>query len=1133
MLDQVIRKIQALDAFKAVTHGIRGRKNLSLEGLWGSSENIITASLIEYCRTLDRPVYIIVPDADTFHRTADDLLELQVFLHDPEKNQSLLFFPDDGHKPYDERESPVSVRFQRQECLEKLIRPEIFPALVTAGGLFKRLPSPEYMRSYEIRFQAGATYDFKDLGDILGMMGYERQDIVDQAGTYAIRGGIIDVYPYGREQPLRIEFNGNEVETVREFDLFTQRSLRTISDACIYPENATAQASPASENSLLTDYFHPDGLLVFYEPDLVNSQMDAIESEIHERYQYLRKTDHAIPLPEIIYAKREEITNRLNGFQQVHLCRLSGRIYETVAFEMQSADTFGGHLKILRETLAKNTAAGLFTYILCDDKTQAQRLEEILEYDSNDTAMAFSITHGELQEGFYDIVNRLAIYTDHQIFGRIKRVRPVRKFRSAQALRHLQTLKPGDYVVHIDHGIARFAGLEKVTSGDHTEECLKLLYHGNDKLYVPLEHFARVQKFTGEEGVEPRLNKLGSADWERLKTRTKKSIKDIAGDLIKLYAERKAGKGFAFSPDGLMQYELEAAFEFEDTPDQAKVTAEIKQDMESGVPMDRLVCGDVGYGKTEVALRVAFKAVQDSKQVAILVPTTILAEQHYETLMRRMKEFPVNIDVLSRFKTPKQQKQILEKLERGELDIVIGTHRLLSADVKFKDLGLLIVDEEQRFGVAHKEKLKKIKATVDTLTLTATPIPRTLHFSLMGGRDLSLIQTPPQDRLPVKTEITQFDEKLIHQAVMKEIHRGGQVYYVHNRVQSIGQVAATVQAAVPAARIAIVHGQMTPHRVEDVIHKFLKKEYDVLLATTIIENGIDIPNVNTIIIDHAHQYGLAQLYQLRGRVGRSNAQAYCYLLTPPLSRLPQESLRRLQAIEEYTELGSGFRIAMRDLEIRGAGNLLGAEQSGFINAVGFELYCRIVDEAIGELKSEQGLSLTPDSALTSPPREIKTRVIIHADTFLPDDYVNVSAERIRIYKQLSDIRSHEELTSLEQELRDRFGPLPTETQNLIRSVEIKILADAFGAERIDIDENKYILSFHADGSGRHNDTSITDKIDLLLSRVPQVKFRQSASRLDAVIGLSGRQSRENTGESVSASTETLHRVIRDLKNLIN
>ena len=723
----------------------------------------------------------------------------------------------------------------------------------------------------------------------------------------------------------------------------------------------------------------------------------------------------------------------------------------SIDFDMRPQPSFNKDFTLLIHNFKNNEADKIENFIVTDSAKQVERLYAIL--DDLDKTVKFTPISIALREGFVDRQQKLACYTDHQIFDRYYKYKLKKGYQRSQAitLKELRELKPGDYVTHIDHGIGKYAGLEKVEVNGKLQEMIRLIYADNDLLYVNINSLNRISKYSGKEGTVPKMNKLGTDTWERLKKTTKKKVKDIARDLIKLYALRKAKEGKAFSPDSYLQTELEASFIYEDTPDQEKATADFKRDMESPHPMDRLICGDVGFGKTEVAIRAAFKAVADSKQVAILVPTTILAAQHYKTFSDRLKGFPVNIDYVNRFKSARQIKDSLEKLQNGKIDIIIGTHRLVSKDVKFKDLGLMIIDEEQKFGVATKEKLKSMRANVDTLTLTATPIPRTLHFSLMGARDLSIISTPPPNRQPVVTELHVFNDTLIKEAVEHEIDRNGQVFFIHNRVADLMQLGALIHKLVPKARVGIAHGQLEGDDLEDVMLKFVSGEYDVLVATTIIEAGLDIPNANTIIINHAHMFGLSDLHQMRGRVGRSNKKAYCYLLSPPLSTLTPEARKRLSAIEEFSDLGSGFNVAMRDLDIRGSGNLLGAEQSGFIAEIGFEMYHKILDEAIQELKDDEFKGLFTDEK----PRPFIsfTQIDTDMELLIPDEYVTSIAERYNLYTELSRIENETVLRAFEQQLHDRFGPVPPAVKSMLNTVRLQWLGKAIGFEKITLKKN--------------------------------------------------------------------------------
>lgn len=1079
MLKKILDTARTTKGFRQLTDRLRTGSSLTIRGVHGSLDTVLIRLLSEE----RSQTVVIAADNERFAKIRDDLDELT-------DRSSVFVFPDDELLPYDSREPNVNLVSLRQEALERLSQngPGLF--VTSARALCKRIPPPDRLTSDMRVIRTGSKTEFEPFVEYLPEVGLDRQDIVDRVGTFAVRGGIVDVYPFAREVPVRLEFFGDEIESLREFDIITQRSTGAIDEVTIFPKSTVAPGEAVAGRFL--DYVAPEALVVLMEPELITARAQSFYEEAETYFRRNIDEGQQVPGVDELFVDPETVKGDLYRNQTIQFAALSGSGPGDIRFDTKSIENFGGRinvfLKVLRESSRKETVS-----ILCSNQAQADRLEEImvetnvgLEIEKQIMpGVDFHIGVGELHGGFRLVDAALTVYTDHEIFGRVKRVRPHRRFRTGEALRHLNALKFGDYVVHVDHGIGKFAGLTKVRATGHVQECLKILYDGDDKVFVPLEYFNRVQKYTAEEGVAPKINKLGSREWERVKARTKKTVKMLAFDLIKLYAERKSRSGFAFSPDNYLQHELDASFEFEETPDQAAAIDDVKQDMEKDRAMDRLVCGDVGYGKTEVAVRAAFKATLDGKQAAVLVPTTILAQQHFETFSDRYREFPVRVDFLSRFKTAQQQKKTIERLASGEIDVLIGTHRLLSKDVKFKRLGLLVVDEEQRFGVAHKEKLKRFRADIDILTLTATPIPRTLQFSLLGVRDLSNIYTPPKNRLPIITEITEFNETIIHDAITREIDRGGQVYFVHNRIDSIENVLIMLERIVPRARYVIAHGQMKEQELDEKIHGFMNRKFDVLICTNIIENGIDITNVNTIIIDRADRGGVSQLYQLRGRVGRSERQAYAYFLTPPYSRLSEGALKRLAAIEEFSDLGSGFQLAMRDLEIRGAGNLLGAEQTGFINAMGYELYSQILNEAVEELKQEQFAELTELKKTLQPAVDVK--VDTDADAYIPDSYLDVPAERINIYKKISAVADRETLDELGKELEDRFGKVPVEVQNLLLSIQIKLEAARYGLGKIRIRNNKMTAAF---GRALIEDSERGEEFQIRLNRlVEQIDTR--------------------------------------------
>jgi len=1013
---------------------------VSAMGVAGSLSSLLAALLHE---RLGRQVLVIARDREAAERMRDDLsLTL--------RSHSVSFFAGQErvHASGDGGASVADIQALRALSVDHA------PVTVThPHGLQQRLPAPEAVAKQSFSLQSGGQQSMTRVRMRLEENGFGLKDFVETYGDYAVRGGILDIYPFVGENPVRVEFFGDTIESIREFDPLSQRSIKELAIAVIVPDLLSGapgssdqeDAPPAGQASLL-DYLQQDAVVIVDEPDLVRAEMDG---HAHERAGW--------------HFDRERVEELLALFARVQFHSLAPPVVEYIQFGATHQPAFNGSIAICRRNLAQMQRRGVGITITCDTQSELTRIKELLataapaageetdgepeaEMDLNAVRFSLDALHG----GFVFPDASLAVYTEHQIFNRLKRRGRKRapRFRGFSE-KELQQLRKGDYVVHQDYGIGRFGGLKKIKVRNAEQEVVSILYEENDTLYVNLNYVNKLQKYSSKEGHVPKLTRLGSPEWDRLKNRVKKRVKDIARDLILLYARRKHLSGFAFKPDTPWQKELEASFMYEDTFDQAKTTQEVKQDMEEPHPMDRLVCGDVGFGKTEVAVRAAFKAVMDGKQTAVLVPTTILAMQHCNTFVDRTARYGVNVQVISRFKAKKEQTALLERLKEGAVDIIIGTHRLLSKDVAFKNLGLLIIDEEHRFGVSAKEKLRQMRADVDTLSLTATPIPRTLHFSLMGARDLSLIATPPRNRLPIVTEMTQWNDDLIREAVLKEVQHGGQVYFVHDRVQNIEEISQRLREIIPGVRIRHAHGQMHAHELEDVMMAFLEKKFDLLVATKIIESGLDIPNVNTIIINRADRFGMAELYQLRGRVGRSNVQAYAYLLTPPISVMPRNALLRLQAVEEFTELGSGFNLAMRDLEIRGAGNLLGSEQSGFIETMGFETYTRILEEAVQELKEQEFQDLFADER--RPPR-IEREVLVEADfdVFLPASYVHNDTERLAIYRRLYALQTEDQLREVAEELKDRFGKYPLEVQNLFSVVNIRLTAAKLGFKKVTV-----------------------------------------------------------------------------------
>ncbi len=1010
--------------------------HVSIGGLAGSSTAFLLSSI---SNALDRQILVVAPDRAQAEQLRDDL----ILLHgDSVRLYNII--SDYANQPIQNLSNTEHIA-----VLRSLLEAQVDILVAQPDSLAVRLPDPARLRSSNIQVEVGKDRLLTDLVQQLSAAGFERADFVGAAGDYSQRGGILDVFSHAGEYPIRMEFLGDTIESIREFDPLSQRSIREISVAGITPNlfDADSSADTSTRTGLVFDYLNLDAIILVIEPELVWKQME----------EFCARNVEAV-------MEIGSLHCYVDQFIQLHLESFS-HLNDFMDFNISQQPSFNGNMRLLREHLLELRKDQVEIIIACDGQTELKRLRDLVTEPAVTTDEAITeqnvSSDGEVDElqkiefihhaihgGFRLSDPGIACYTEHQIFGRQKRRGKGSRARvRGFSPRELQQLHRGDFVVHQDFGIGKFDGLKKITVRDVEQEVMKLSYEEKDTLYVNLNYLNKVKKFSSKDGHVPKLTRLGTQEWDKLKARAKKRIQDIARDLIRLYARRKSTAGHAFQPDTPWQKELEASFVYEDTFDQAKATRDVKHDMEQPFPMDRLVCGDVGFGKTEVAVRAAFKAVLDGKQVVVLVPTTILAIQHYNTFVDRTSRFSVRIGVISRLKSKQEQVQILEQLKAGTIDIIIGTHRILSKDVQFKDLGLLIIDEEHRFGVTAKEKLRHLRATVDTLTLTATPIPRTLHFSLLGARDLSIIATPPRNRLPILTEVGRFSDELIKETVAREIHRGGQVYFVHDRVNDIELWADKLRALLPSLRISHAHGQMHAHELEEVMLEFQEKKLDVLVCTKIIESGLDIPNVNTILINRADRFGMSELYQLKGRVGRSNVQAYAYLLIPPISVLPKTTIQRLQAIEEFTDLGSGFNLAMRDLEIRGAGNLLGAEQSGYIESMGFETYTRILDEAVRELKEQEFKDLFPDEEKRGHSSS-ETVVEVELDALIPESYIQNDTERLEIYRRMYALTTHAQLMELGEELKDRFGSRPQQVRNLINAVQVRLTAASFGFKKV-------------------------------------------------------------------------------------
>ncbi|MCB0806282.1 MAG: transcription-repair coupling factor [Bacteroidales bacterium] len=1070
-----------------------------LQGMIGSMTSLVTSSLYDL---LPNNHIIVLPDKES---AAYFLNDLESIFGEKDMNfhkKKVLFFPASYKRTYD---------VKNQDNTNILLRTEVMKRLSSAGrksiivtypeALAEKVVRKAYLSRNTIRLKRGEPSSIDTIADLLIENDFDRVDFVYEPGQFSIRGGIIDVFSYTNDYPYRIEFFGDEVESLRSFNPNDQLSIDKLDHITIVP-NLQDRQIIEKRVSFLT--YIPDSSVVWFED--LSFTVDRIRFE-YEKIGELppeepQNGEEIIPFqPEELFVDGSGFADEIAQFSVIEYGSLTYfNSDESIRFNAFPQPSFNKNFDILISNLNDNTRDGIKNLIISENPNQIKRLyaifDDVLANKGEERQFDFDTVKISLHNGFIDHQHKIACYTDHQIFERYHKYHLKDKFSSKESLtlKELYNLQPGDFVTHIDHGIGVFDGLEKINNDGKMQEAIRLIYKDGDLLYISIHSLHRISKYVGKEGTQPSLNRLGSNAWSKLKAKTKKRVKDIAKELIKLYAERKSSEGFAFAPDTYLQHELEASFIYEDTPDQLKSTVAVKEDMEAGFPMDRLICGDVGFGKTEVAIRAAFKAVNDSKQVAVLVPTTILALQHYKTFSDRLAEFPCKVEYINRFKTAKEQTQTKQELKEGKIDILIGTHRLIGKDIEFKDLGLLIIDEEQKFGVSAKEKLKQLRVNVDTLTLTATPIPRTLQFSLMGARDLSVINTPPPNRYPILTEIRPFGEEVIRDAINYEIDRGGQVYFVHNRVQNIGEVADMIKRFCPDVSIAIGHGQMDGKALEKIMLEFIDGRYDVLLATTIIESGLDIPNVNTIIINNAQNFGLSDLHQLRGRVGRSNKKAFCYLLSPPLSVLTDEARKRLKAIEEFSELGSGFNIAMRDLDIRGAGNILGAEQSGFISDIGFEMYQKILDEALFELKETEFKGLYKEK----PEKDFVRDCQIETDMALliTDDYITSITERLSLYKELDNIEEEEELQRFRLRLIDRFGPVPPQTEELIETIRLRWLARRSGIEKIFLKNERMTCYFISNQESLFYQSELFTKILRFVQQNPMLcRMKESKDKL--------------------------------------
>ena len=994
----------------------------------------------------------------------DDAEQAAYFLNDFEQllsSSEVLYFPASYRQPYALETTDNANILLRAEVLKKLSTSKKPRVVVTyPQAIFEKLISHRTLKRIGLTLKKDSVVALSELNERLFEMGFERVDFVTEPGEFAVRGGIIDVFSFAYQHPYRIEFFDDTVERLSSFHVEDQRSVAAYDTIEILPD--TSNLETTDQRRTILEFFPANSSFIFGNLDKITSKLKSFYEKANVTYTSTA-VESQYP-PETLFVSPQEWLDNCKEKSILLLERSDHlQISDQLSFKQSPQPAFNKQFELLIDYLNKNHEKGYRNTLFCSHEQQAKRFHDIFQEQQETVHYTTEVL--PLYQGFEDLEAQWACFSDHQIFERYHKFRLKSDATKKQALslKELTQMEVGDYVTHIDHGIGKFGGLQKIDVEGNAQEAIKLIYGERDILYLSIHSLHKISKFNGKDGAVPKLYKLGSKAWKALKQKTKKRVKEIAFDLIELYAKRRQKIGFAYAPDSYLQWELEASFLFEDTPDQSKATAAIKKDMESTQPMDRLICGDVGFGKTEVAIRAAFKAVDNSKQVVVLVPTTILAFQHFKTFSSRLQSLPVKVDYLNRFRSTKDKNRILNELVEGKIDILIGTHQLVNKNVKFKDLGLLIVDEEQKFGVAVKEKIRSLKANIDVLTLTATPIPRTLQFSLMAARDLSVIATPPPNRYPIESEVIRFSEAQIRDGILYELQRGGQVYFIHNRVENIKEIAGLIQRLIPDARVGIGHGQMEGNKLEKNLLGFMEGEFDILIATTIVENGLDVPNANTMFIHNAQNFGLSDLHQMRGRVGRSNKKAFCYFLTPPLSAMSSDAQKRIRTIEQFSVLGSGIQIAMKDLEIRGAGDLLGGEQSGFVNEIGFETYQKILQEAIDELKENEFKTLYQDEQSDSLKTYVKeVQIDTDLEVYLPDDYINIVKERLALYQKLSTLKTQEELNDFETQLIDRFGPLPEEAKELIESVRLKWIATQLGMERLLIKKKSCICYFLAD-----------------------------------------------------------------------
>ncbi|MDF1549439.1 MAG: transcription-repair coupling factor [Bacteroidales bacterium] len=1084
-LVELYKKHPLVGAFFQNFKTIAGSK-VKVKGLSGSASSLVIQNIFSQS---GKNIFVILSDKDEAAYLYNDLEKLL-------PPDSLYFLPSSFKKDFansgDYKKSEGNI-ILRNRTIESLSSQKQTLIVSYTEALLEKEADAQTHASASFAIHAGEKLSTEFLNEFLQEYGFKRNDFVFGPGDFSIRGSIIDVFSYSDENPYRIDLFGDEVESIRTFDVLNQLSIKNLDKVTIHPD--VNNIVKTADKTIILDLLPQDTILWYkdrkYTLEKIQSLADKIVgiNEIDEQGNALMINKDNFITAEQFIARSDEFHQVVMGTQANFEADL------TYEFKTSKQIDFNKNFDLLAETIARRKEEGFSNYILSGNSRQLERLESILKSDEVQTKVDFIPVNETLHRGFTDQDLLISCYTDHQIFKRFHRVKLIDdKFsenKSAMTLREINSLQPGDFVVHSDYGIGKFGGINTIENNGKKQEAIRIIYKNNDVVFVSIHALHKVSKYRSGDGIPPQVHKLGSGAWQKAKEKTKNKVKDIAKELIALYAKRKDEVGFQYSPDTYLQEALEASFIYEDTPDQAKATRETKVDMESTLPMDRLICGDVGFGKTEIAIRAAFKAVTDGKQVAVLVPTTILALQHYQTFKKRLKDLPCKVNYISRLKSKKKQTELLKELAEGKLDILIGTHRIVGKDVVFKDLGLLVIDEEQKFGVAIKEKLKHLKLNVDTLTLTATPIPRTMQFSLMGARDLSVINTPPPDRYPIITELHTFSEEVLKDAINYEVERNGQVFFIHNRVQNITEIQHLIERICPNVKTVFAHGQMPGNQLESIMMDFINHEYDVLIATTIIESGLDIPNANTIIINDAQNFGLSDLHQLRGRVGRSSKKAYCYLMAPPLSVLSNEARKRLQAIEEFSELGSGFNIAMQDLDIRGAGNLLGGEQSGFIADIGFETYQQILNEALFELREEEGYGSDESKDNNN---ELAVNRIYSSDCqidtdlelLFPESYIDNTAERIRLYRELDNIKEEELLKKFASDLDDRFGKIPKQTEELLIAVKLRWLAMRLGFSKILLKSNKMFCYFIADDSSLYFNSTVFSGILNYVNKNPKI-----------------------------------------------